>query len=264
MGEYISCLHIMDCLNEIQTGDIIYVVSDVLELAKSAREHGERFDRDAFLSDLQKKVGEQGTIMIPTFNWDFCRGIAFDYYNTPCRTGALGTAALRRKDFIRTKHPIYSFAVWGKDAEYLAAQDEKNSFGENSLFDYMYKNDAKALVIGLDAMDGLTFMHHVEQMVGVPFRYDKVFAADYTDQENKTTRKEYTMYVRDLEIDAKEHTKHFSELLEDLNISRTKMINGVPFRIVYLRPLYELEKMDILYNDCRNLYRYKGQSIKEV
>lgn len=262
MSGYISCTELAGHLGQIHKGDIVYVVSDVLELAKQAREHGDRFDRDAFLNSLQEKVGEEGTLLVPTFNWDFCKGIPFDYYRTPCRTGALGTAALKRDDFIRTKHPIYSFAVWGKDQKELFAQDAPNSFGKNSIFDYMYRKDAKALVIGLDAMDGLSFMHHVEQMEGVPFRFEKSFAADYTDWNHETSRKEYTMYVRDLDMDAKENTKHFSQILEDLNISRTRVLNGIPFRTVLLRPVYELEAMDIRLNDSRNLYIYKGQKDK--
>lgn len=262
MDAYISCDKLAEQIDTIQKGDIVYVVSDVLELAKQAREHGERFDRDCFLESLQRKVGETGTLLIPTFNWDFCKGIPFDYVKTSCRTGALGTAALKRQDFVRTKHPIYSFAVWGKDRDWLFEQDEPNSFGENSLFDYMYRKDAKALVIGLDAMDGLTFMHHVEQMVGVPFRFHKIFAADYTDWNGVTTRKEYTMYVRDLDMDAKEHTKHFSQILEDLNVSHTRILNEVPFRTVYLRGVFDVEAVDIRYNDSRNLYIYKGQTQK--
>ncbi len=263
MEGYIRCSELVGQLDQIQEGNVVYVVSDVLELAKQAREHGERFDRDLFLDSLQKKVGKTGTLLIPTFNWDFCKGIAFDYKRTPCRTGALGTAALNREDFVRTKHPIYSFAVWGKDRSWLFEQDEPNCFGENSIFDYMYRKDARALVIGLDAMDGLTFMHHVEQMVGVPFRYHKIFAADYTDWNGRTARKEYSMYVRDLNMDAREQSKPFSRLLEQLNISRTRVLNQVPFRTVLLRQLYTLEAMDIQFNDSRNLYCYKGQKKKE-
>lgn len=264
MSKYVSYLEIAKMLKRIQKGDVVYVVSDILELVKETREHGERFDRDLFLTSLQEAVGEEGTLLIPTFNWDFCKGIPFDYHHTACKTGALGNAALGRKDFIRTKHPIYSFAVWGRDAEYLFEQDEPNSFGENSIFDYMYKKAAKALVIGLDAMDGLTFMHHVEQMVGVPFRFVKNFTAPYTDWEGKTATKTYTMYVRNLDMDAQENSKHFSQILEDLNVSFTQQINHVPFRTVLLRQVYDIEAMDIRYNDSRNLYVYKGQQEKEV
>lgn len=114
MSEYVSCGEIAGELSRIQKGDVVYVVSDILELAKNARENGERFDRDVFLDSLKEAVGENGTLLIPTFNWDFCRGIPFDYVKTPGKTGALGNAALKRSDFKRTRHPIYSFAVWEK------------------------------------------------------------------------------------------------------------------------------------------------------
>lgn len=262
MNEYTSFCEIAGKLTHIKKGDVLYVVSDILELVKQSREHGERFDRDAFLDTLKELVGEEGTLLIPTFNWDFCKGIAFDYCKTACKTGALGNCALNRQDFTRTKHPIYSFAVWGKDKDLLVSMDEPNSFGKNSIFDYMYDNNAKALVIGLDAMDGLTFMHHVEQMVGVPYRFEKTFTADYTDASGETTKKSYTMYVRDLDMDAKENTKHFSQILEDLNISHTQIFNDVPFRTVVLREVYEMERIDILYNDSRNIYIYNGQPEK--
>ena len=126
----------------------------------------------------------------------------------------------------------------------------------------MYQKDAKALVIGLDAMDGLTFMHHVEQMVGVPYRFEKTFTADYIDKAGITEKKSYTMYVRDLDMDAKENTKHFSQILEDLNVSHTQIFNQVPFRTVTLRDVFEIEKIDIIRNDCRNIYIYNGQPQK--
>ena len=68
MEGYIRCSELVGQLDQIQEGNVVYVVSGVLELAKQAREHGERFDRDLFLDSLQKKVGKTGTLLIPTFN----------------------------------------------------------------------------------------------------------------------------------------------------------------------------------------------------
>lgn len=247
-------------LRRIQKGDILYVVSDIFLLTKIVREYGEVFDRERFLDTLMDVVGAEGTLMIPTFNWDFCEGIPFDYKKTRCKTGALGVAALNSKKYVRTKHPIYSFAVRGKRAMELYEMDPQNSFGEGSCFDFMYQNDAKALVIGLPAMKGLTFLHHAEQVVGVPFRYQKNFTGDYIDWEGKKSQKTYSMYVRDLDMNAREQTEPFNKLIEDLGVCQTQIINTIPFRTIYLRELMELLRMDIVYNDCRNLYTYKGQS----
>ncbi len=262
--EYIPLPFIVQQIKQIQKRDILYIVSDIFELSKIAREHGEIFDREYFLDTLMEAIGTDGTLMIPTFNWDFCKGITFDYKKTRCKTGALGTAALKNGKYIRTKHPIYSFAVRGKMAMKLYDIDPQNSFGKGSCFDFMCQNQAKALVIGLPAMKGMTFLHHAEQMIGVPFRYHKYFTAGYTDKDGRTEQRTYSMYVRNLDMDVKEQTEPFNTLIEALGVCQTKIINAVPFRIIFLQDLMELLRMDIVYNDCRNLYVYKGQLKSDV
>lgn len=259
--QYLSYKDIACKLKRIQNGDTIYLVSDILELVKKAKLNGEMFDRGAFLDSIMDVLGEEGTLMIPTFNWGFCRGVAFDYNHTRGTTGALGIYALTDDQYTRTKHPIYSFAVRGKHAKRLFALDPPNSFGKGSIFDFMHKSNAKALVIGLPPMRGLTFLHHAEQVVGVPFRYEKEFTADYIDKEGNTSKKTYSMYVRDLEMDAVEHTAPFDDILIKLGVCQTEVINGIPFHVIELKEVMELLRMDITYNDCRNIYSYKGQSL---
>ncbi|MEG1457926.1 MAG: AAC(3) family N-acetyltransferase [Acetivibrio sp.] len=260
MQEYCNYEKIMKNIERIKEGDVLYVVSDILELTKICKRNGEKFDRNRFIDTIIEKVGITGTVLIPTFNWDFCKGKTFDYLHTPSQTGALGNAALGRKDFKRTKHPIYSFAVWGKDKELLCNMDSKSSFGKETVFDYMVKKHGKSLVIGLPTMAGIAVFHHVEEMVGVPFRFNKDFAGNYVDENGNVEEKTYSMYVRDLEINAKEETAPLNHILEALNVSNTQIINEIPFRTVYLQELYLIEEMDIKYNDCRNMYCYKGQT----
>lgn len=254
--EYIPYRNILEKMDNVEKGDIVYVISDVLELAKVSRLHGEKFDAQLFLQSLMDKIGTEGTILIPTFNWDFCEGKIFDYRNTPGKTGALGNAALKNREFKRTLHPVYSFAVWGNKQSELCSADVEDSFGEGTVFDYLYKNKAKSLVIGLNALEGLTMVHYVEQMVGVPYRYFKEFEGIYIDQDGNEQEKEMRMYVRDLDIDPKEDMEHLSQILEDLKISDTRMINGIPFRIVLLEQTCQIVKMDIELNGSRNLYQF--------
>lgn len=254
---YISYEVILEKIRNIDKGDLIYVISDVLELAKKSRLNGEKFDAQIFLQSIMKKVGTEGTILVPTFNWDFCKGKTFDYRHTPGKTGALGNAALKNNEFIRTKHPIYSFAVWGKRQDEILSIDVEDSFGKDTIFDYLYKNHAKAFVIGLNALDGLTMVHYIEQIVGVPYRYLKVFEGKYIDAQGIEQTKKASMYVRDLSIDPEEDTKHLSQILEDLKISKTQIINDIPFRVVLLNQACEIVKMDIELNESRNIYRFK-------
>lgn len=64
------------------------------------------------------------------------------------------------------------------------------------------------------------------------------------------------MYVRDLNIDPEEDMEHLSQILEDLNVSRTKIINDIPFRVVLLKQTCEIVKIDIELNGSKNLYKF--------
>ncbi len=259
-GDY---LQIFEQLENIAQGDIVYVVSDVLELAKAVQEGGQRFDRQQFIQAVLERVGEEGTVLFPAFNWGFCRGQAFDYRRTPSMTGALSREALRRPDFKRTRHPIYSFAVWGRYQEELCGYDNRNAFGRGSIFDFLYQKHAKALVIGLPTLAGLTFIHHVEQMVGVPYRYEKEFSGMYIDEAGLSEERKYSMYVRDLDMDPVPVRKFepLGTILEQLNVSSTEYWRGIPFHVVDLRAMYAVVEIDIRCNDSRNMYRYKGQAV---
>lgn len=242
----------------INPGDVVYVISDILELSKSERADGLRLNRDELINSIQRMVTPEGTILFPTFNWDFCKGVAFDYLKTPSKTGALTSFALGREDFKRTRHPLYSFAVWGKDSDKLLAMDNENAFGPESVFDYMDKADAKALVIGLHVLDGMTYVHHVEHMVGVPFRYTKRFKAPYIEEDGTIHDYACTMYVRDLDMNAAEieQFKPMSDILERDGVSKTWSRKGVPFHVISLRELDKYIRTDLLENDAKNLYVY--------
>lgn len=256
---YKSYLEIIGKFRYIDKGDVVYLVSDIFHLMKQAKEHGEIFNGDRFLDTIMEVIGEEGTLLVPTFNWDFCKGIAFDYKKTKCKVGALGNMALKNDNFIRTRDPIYSFAVRGKDAGMLSEIDPSNSFGEGTCFSYMEQKNAKALVIGLPAMSGLTFMHHAEQIYGVPFRFNKNFTAMYKYKDEPEEERTYSMYVREYSMNVEEHTEPFDEIIEKLGVCKTEIYNGVPFRVLYLKEIMELLRIDILYNQCGNIYKYYGQ-----
>ena len=136
----------IDNLN-ITKGDILYVASDITQILLYYKSKKISFNPNEFIDYLYLKVGDEGTLLFPTFNWDFLRGKTFDYNNTPSMSGSLSKIALKRGDFLRTKHPIYSFAVKGKDKEQLFNLDDKSGWGKNSIFAYFHENSAKNLFI---------------------------------------------------------------------------------------------------------------------
>ena len=170
MSDYISYKKIPSVL-KIEKGDVILLTSDITDLFLQCQENGEIMDVNILLDNFQEAIGEEGTLLVPTYNWGFCQGKDFDYKKTPSKTGAIGNAALRRKDFTRTKHPIYSFAVWGKDAVKLAAMDNIESFGPDSPFAYLEQVNAKNVFIGASLRNSFTYIRYIEQKLGAKYRY---------------------------------------------------------------------------------------------
>ena len=91
------------------------------------------------------------------YNWDFCEGLGFHYHKTKSRVGSLGNICIKRKDFRRSKNPIYSFAVFGKDQKKICELEHKSCFGLDSPFGYLIKNKGKNVFIGIDYKKAFSF-----------------------------------------------------------------------------------------------------------
>lgn len=257
MADFVSYIDWLSRLNWLEKGDCVYVVSDMLELAKAYRDQNARLDLDQVIDGLQELVGEKGTLLFPTFNWDFCKGVSFDYYKTPGRTGALSKAAMKRQDFKRTFHPIYSFAVWGVHKQVLMENRAVDSFGPGTIFEKMLEWNAKVLVIGLTPLQGVTYVHHVEQMVGVPYRYYKEFSGEYMDENGICSQRTYRMYVRDLDINPQE-INGFLPLAEQMKIrgmiQSSDYYDSVACHVMRISDVDKAARKDILENGSKNMY----------
>ena len=258
MSDYISYKMIPSVL-KIEKGDVVLLTSDITDLFLQCQDNGEILDVNILLDHFQEAIGEEGTLLIPTYNWGFCQGKPFDYKKTPSKTGAIGNAALRRNDFIRTKHPIYSFAVWGKDADKLVAMENIESFGADSPFAYLEQVNAKNVFIGASLRNSFTYIHYIEQKLGAKYRYSKMFKSHYIDQNKVDTIKEYAMYVRDLDLGVVCAPDPFVDTLYANHIVQHGLINGVPFEVIRFNDVTPFIQDDILHNNSKNLCRYYGQ-----
>lgn len=245
----------------IKSGDTVYVASDITLPLRNAYQEGVRTksNRDNYLHELinmlQGAVGSEGTLLFPVFTWAFCRGKGFDAKTTLGEVGSLNNWILQnRTDFIRTRHPIYSFMVWGRAADLLAALDNISGWGNNSPFAYLHYNGGKMLYINVSLQRGLTFMHYVEEIEKVPYRYTKAFRGSYTDSRGKTTEKIYTMYVRDLAIQSAEYMP--DEFLLRSGIMKEKFVQDISLKSLNLNAAYEPLRKDLLENGAANFYKF--------
>ncbi len=243
----------------LKRGDSVWISSDVKELLYNCIKHEDDTDLNVLLDSVIDIIGPEGTILVPTFNWDFCKGKTFDIRKSPSQTGSIGKIALKREDFKRTRHPIYSFAVWGAGADELVAMDNRSSFGNDGPFRWCRDHDTKNVFIDVECQHSYTFVHYVEEVVGVPYRYLKNFTAGYIDENGEESVRTYSMHVRDLKADIYVTIYPYEEDFIKARASRRYEVNGIPMKTVSIGKTYGIILDDVRYHNSSKLctYSYK-------
>ncbi len=246
---------IIDVLN-IYNGERLWISSDVIGIIMGWRKYGIKFDGNQLIDCFQKAVGPEGTLLIPTFCYDFSNKGFYDYLNSKCCTGAIGNLALKRDDFIRTQHPMHSFAVWGKDSQMLFNMTNKHAFGDDSPLAYCLSHDVRQIILNTDYASSLTFVHYAETKCGVPYRFEKKFTGTYINGEGIASVREYDYAARKLEWDPVEKINRLGEILEKNNIAKTYYIREIPYHTVDLSKSFPVICDDINHNQCRSIYDF--------
>lgn len=204
----------------IQRGDTLFIHSDISSFGKLCV-----FKRKTLLQVLidilKESVGAEGTIVMPTFTYSFCKNEVFDLHNTRSTVGAITEFFRKQPDVKRTIHPIFSTAIWGKYQEELI-DISKDSFDENSVFGKLHRLKGKILFFGAP-FQSCTFIHCIEQAYGVPYRYMKKFKGIIRKKYNEY-HDEYSYLVRDLERNSILNTTKLLRYLKNNRIIKEKKL----------------------------------------
>src|SRR5262249_29488780 len=119
----------------------------------------------------------EGTLVVPTFTYSFCKREPFDPDQTPSTCGAFTDYVRCQPGARRSEDPIFSVAALGARAEELTAEVPAECFGQNSFWDRFLQADGLVCNLNFDA--GSTFIHFVERCLNVPYRYDKLFTGTF-------------------------------------------------------------------------------------
>ena len=192
----------------------------------------------AVIDALLEVLGEEGTLLMPTFNFDFCKGADWDVRETPSQMGFMTNLVRQDERASRGFHPIYSFAVIGKHAESFGALRDKSSYGANSAFAKLHELDGKIMVVGLSYNDSMTFFHHIEEMEGVEYRFLKDFTGKITDWEGKTVTDTYQMLVRNLEMGVETMVDPMGALMEKEGVIKSRKIGEADVKLMNTNKVY--------------------------
>lgn len=161
-------------------GDIVFFQISHINLGSLECGGFELKANELLCSAMREVIGSEGTLLLPTYSLAFYRNADFDVKTTPSIEGAWSSSLEFLEYFrhlpevVRSADPIFSVAGLGPQAEQLLTQLPNTSYGNDCLYERLLKAGAKISGIGVGLAEA-SFIHYVEESLGVPFRYKKLF-----------------------------------------------------------------------------------------
>lgn len=237
---------------DIKPGSLAVVTADVTRLALAGRRLEIGFDINDFTDTLKQCLGKGGTLVIPSFNFNLKTNDHFHPARSLPITGALAVAAMKRDEFVRTKHPLHSFLAWGEHAGALAAMNNRSSFAADSPFAFFRQHHACMLLIDTSVTAAFTYVHHVEELEKVKYRKFRKIWLKVDD--GMTGGREVWLYAkkRGWTMDL----SGLEKLLIEKGAAKVHKINQVIFTLVDLDAAHGIIMDDIRNNNAGNIARF--------
>jgi aminoglycoside 3-N-acetyltransferase len=168
----------------IRAGDTLLVHSDLRDLVRLADANelaGQNDPRHfllwAFDSALKEAVSGSGTVCVLGTYSDYARfARPFDLQKSPpdAQYGAFNRYVFDQGSAYRSLNPLVGFLAKGAKAGWICEHVSAYGYGPNTPWARLVALDGKMLFWGVD-LRNMTFVHHVEQLVGVPHLYHKFY-----------------------------------------------------------------------------------------
>jgi len=237
---------IVDCFKKLglKKGDNVFVQSNIglFGYLKDARRKSDyyRIFKEAFF----EVIGDEGTLINPTFTYSFCKGENFDVNNTPSTVGAFTELARFDDDATRSHDANFSVVAVGKNASFFTQDPDEHSFGENSFWKRFLDNDGIFLTFNLENTF-ITFRHYLEKIFNVKYRYDKAFKGKIINGDS-VEDKVFYHYVRDLgNPEYIPDRKKFHKLALQKNLLKKETLGKGYINLITAKDAYEVGKEGI-------------------
>ena len=194
----------------VRSGNTLFVHANIAAFGKLIM-----YDRNTVLQTMldvfTTALGKEGTLIMPTFTYSFCNKEPFDVLRSKSTVGSLTEFFRTRPDVVRTKHPIFSVALWGKNAQEFSHVG-KDSFDEHSIFAHLHA--ARGMIVFLGVPFWTTFIHHIEELHGIPYRFIKQFHGTIIDGPT-SYEDSCTYFVRPLDGDVETNLSRLEARLRE-------------------------------------------------
>lgn len=224
----------------IEEGDAVLVHSSLSKFIRKYKTKGIDLNPEDILESFIESVGKKGTLLFPTYNFDFSSGKTFDINNSKSENGVLTELARLHPLSVRTGHPQFSFAVMGYHKEIFTGLCNYSAFGDDSPFAKLLELGGKIAALDIAGEYCMTFYHHVEEMENAPNRHHKIFKGKYIDEDGNETEREFSVYSRIIEIGVETDVRPMEEYLWSKNLYKgSRPGEGSCLHVIHARTVYD-------------------------
>jgi aminoglycoside 3-N-acetyltransferase len=225
----------------IKNNDKIIIHSNIAGLSQY-HEGGRNRSCKIFISFLKKYIGKKGIIIIPTYNYQFTKYKKIDLKKAPSEVGFFSNYLLIKNWKKRTLDPVFSHIIFGKIMNFNLKNINSEAFGKDSVFNFFTKYKFK-IICFCCSTDRITFLHYIEYLLKVPYRYIKKFSGILVNCNSKIKinykynvgKKNYDYSLKEKKInkliDQKNFVKKYFGRFECYSVSSTYLYNAVKKKV---------------------------------
>lgn len=216
---FLSKKHIINFFKnlKIKKKDTVFLHGNSMALFQIKGENS-LIKTSVFWNTLIEHLGKEGTIIVPTFTYSIGKKKIFNNLKSKSEVGQFSEDFRKYFSEKRSLDPIFSVGVYGKKKDIINKVKFRNSFGKNSIFDYMFKKNVKIICLGCE-LEVVTFFHYIEQFIKVPYRKFKEFHCYSMSKNQKVLKKKIKFFCR---FD-KSRFKYDLSYLKDIMLKKKKL-----------------------------------------
>lgn len=188
---------------------------------------GRDFKRKTYLNMLYEVLSSIGVkhLIVPVFTYSFCNREDFDVRNSPTSMGALNEFIRKKDGRYRTLDPLLSLSVPLEWKAYFMKYEGQHSLGKGGGLDAVHDMDGvKFLFLGEEMGDCFTYVHYVEKMLDVPYRFDMRFSGNIIDESGNQKKRVQYIHTQCYGITLPPKYDYFERELEDEGMLRKERL----------------------------------------
>jgi len=182
-----------------------------------------------YLQALYQTLLELGvpTLVFPSFSYSFPNHEVYDVRHSRTSMGALIEYIRTQPGVYRSLDPLLSLLVVGARRDLAEGGPGDHSFGPDSGFARLHRaGDVKFLFFGADLAEYFTYIHYIEKVLDVPYRFDMPFTGTIIDHNGETFQHTHAIHTQCGGVKLKNFGKLKNELSDSGFLKTAKLGDG--------------------------------------